>query len=113
VNEEERILRFLGLARRAGFVESGYDAVVTSVKLKTAKMIIMATDISRNTLDKLLSMAETTEEPMPEIYRFSTMDSLGNAIGKPPRALVAITDDGFTNKLKTMLEGFDKREEHD
>ena len=40
--QKQRILRFLGLAQRAGFVESGFDAVVKIIYNNKVKMIIMA-----------------------------------------------------------------------
>ena len=109
--QKQRILRFLGLAQRAGFVESGFDAVVKTIYNNKAKMIIMAQDISGNTLSKFLDVASEVDTRMPEIYRFSDMSELGYAIGKPARALLAVTDDGFRNKLSELLEGLSDEEE--
>lgn len=40
---------------------------------------------------------------MPDAYSFSTMYELGRAIGKPDRAIVAVTDQGFADKLSAEL----------
>ena len=47
-----RILNYLGIARRAGFLVSGTDAVIASLE-KKAKLVVIATDASSATKDKL------------------------------------------------------------
>lgn len=110
MNDEEKILRFLGLAARAGCVESGFDAVSGSILKNKVEVLIIARDISRNTLNKLMDLSSKTELPT-KAYSFSTMKDLGFAIGKPDRALVAVLDQGFANKLVSMLDAFEYEEE--
>lgn len=40
---------------------------------------------------------------MPDAFSFSTKYELGKAIGKPDRAIVAVTDQGFADKLSAEL----------
>ncbi|MCQ2482312.1 MAG: ribosomal L7Ae/L30e/S12e/Gadd45 family protein [Clostridia bacterium] len=110
MDDKEKILRFLGLAVRAGSVESGFDAVAGCIAKGNAKMLIIARDISRNTLNKFLDLSSKAD--MPErAYSFGTMEELGEAMGKNSRALIAITDKGFADKLSSMLEVFEYKEE--
>ena len=103
--DKKRILQFIGLATRAGKMVSGFEATVDSVSKGEVKILLISEDISRNTLSKLLdNIAASAYEP--EAYRFGTAEELGNCTGKRPRAIVAITDEGFANKLRVMLEEY-------
>lgn len=104
---EDRILGFMGLAMRAGKVICGFDAVCNSLKKREVKLLIFAGDISRNTLDKLLTLGEKCIE-LPDAYSFSTAGRLGDALGKSPKAVIGISDDGFARKLSEMLNDFDE-----
>jgi len=103
LQDELNILRFLGLAARAGKVISGYDQVVSALNKGQVKLLILATDISKNTLSRILDIAQNSDLDMPDAFSFSTMFELGKAIGKPDRAIVAVTDKGFADKLSAML----------
>ncbi len=103
MRNELNILRFLGLAAKAGKVISGFDQVESSIRKGTAKLLIISTDISKNTLSHLLDIGAKGDVTMPDAFSFSTMFELGKAIGKPDRAIVAITDTGFADKLSAML----------
>ena len=103
MREELNILRFLGLAAKAGKVISGFDQVESPIRKGTAKLLIISTDISKNTLSRLLDIGARGDVDMPDAYSFSTMYELGRAIGKPDRAIVAVTDQGFADKLSAEL----------
>ncbi|MCQ2466427.1 MAG: ribosomal L7Ae/L30e/S12e/Gadd45 family protein [Clostridia bacterium] len=107
---EQDILKFLGLAQRASKVVSGNDMLLDEVARGNIKLLIIAKDVSKNTLDKFLSTVAKFDKEIPA-YRFADKESLGNAIGKPDRALVGLTDDGFAKKLEIMLDRFDNKEE--
>ena len=107
---KEDILKFLGLAQRASKVVSGNDQLLDEISKGRVKLILIARDISKNTLDKFLGAVSKANKEIPA-YRFADKYSLGNAIGKPDRALVGITDEGFAKKLEIMLERFDYKEE--
>lgn len=106
---ESDILRFLGLAMRASKVVSGNDQILQEARKGRIKLLIIARDISENTLEKFLRAVEAAELEIPA-YRFADKFSLGNAIGKPDRALVGVTDEGFAGKLEIMLNRFEYKE---
>ena len=108
---ENDILRFLGLAMRASKVVSGNDQLVQEVRRGHVKLLLIARDISENTLDKFLDVIQKADLEIPVAYRFADKFSLGNAIGKPDRALVGVTDEGFAGKLEIMLDRFEYKEE--
>lgn len=103
MSDELNILRFLGLAAKAGKVTSGFDQVEAAIRKGNVKLLILSTDISRNTLSQLLDIGSKNNIGMPDAYSFATKEQLGRAIGKPDRAVVAITDEGFAGKLSAML----------
>ena len=107
MSDELNILRFLGLAARAGKVISSYDQVESSIRKGTVKLLIISKDISKNTLSRLLDIGAKEDIAMPDAYSFSTKFDLGKAIGKPDRAIVAVTDQGFADKLSAELSKVD------
>lgn len=104
----DRIHKFIGLAARAGKVVSGNDQVISELYRNNTKLILLAKDASSNTVDKFLKVCkdylDKGDSKEIVIYSFSSMFELGNAIGKPSRAIVAITDEGFVGKLVQMLD---------
>ena len=103
MSDELNILRFLGLAAKAGKVTSGFDQVETALRKGNVKLLILSKDISRNTLSQILDIGAKSDIAMPDAYSFATKEQLGKAIGKPDRAVVAVTDTGFADKLSAML----------
>lgn len=103
--DKKRILQFIGLATRAGKIVSGFEATVDAINKGEVEVLVISEDISRNTLSKLLDCVEASDSE-PEAYRFGTAEELGNCIGKRPRAIVAVTDIGFADKLKGMFEEY-------
>lgn len=110
MTEEDKILRFIGLAMRAGKVVSGFDAVVSAVRSGNAELLIISKDISANTLNKLMDKVAECDTSV-DAYSFSRARALGDAIGRPDRAVLAITDKGFASKLALMIEEFDDTKE--
>lgn len=85
---------------------------MSAIKKGQAKLIILAKDISRNTLNKLLDESSKAIVNMPDAYSFGTQFELGRAIGKPDRAIVVVTDDGFAKRLSEMLSQLDEQEDN-
>lgn len=107
---KQDILKFLGLAQRASKVISGNDQLLEEVARGKVKLLIIAEDVSKNTLAKFLGAVTKFNKEIPA-FRFADKYSLGNAIGKPDRALIGIIDEGFAKKLEVMLDRFDNKEE--
>ena len=103
MSDELNILRFLGLAAKAGKVTSGFDQVESAIRKGNVELLILSKDISRNTLSQILDIGAKGDVKMPDAYSFATKEQLGKAIGKPDRAIVAVTDEGFADKLSAML----------
>lgn len=104
MTEKKNILGFIGLIKRAGKLVSGCDSVTGAIESGNAKLLLTATDVSQNTISKVLDSI-TYEIPM---YRFATMEEIGHAISSPPRGVVAVTDEGFAAALDARLTDYEE-----
>lgn len=101
----KRVCSLLGFAQRAGQVASGEVAVEQAIRRRKALLVILATDASANTLKKTEALCMQRSVPTRQAL---TREQLGLAIGRSPRASVAILDSGFAGALAEALRG----EEH-
>ena len=84
----DKLLSLLGLARRAGKIEPGFDAAVSAARGHKAALLLAARDISEKTLKNL---------------RYE-----GDRAG-----VLAITDKGFAKAVKELAEAVtEEKEEH-
>ena len=98
---EDKIYSFLGLATRAGKIVSGDDSTLLELKRGNVKLVIVAEDASDNT--KKLFKDKSSYRNVPYVY-FSSKLQLGLAIGKAPRAVIGIKDEGFAKKLAELTK---------
>ena len=96
-----KFLGMLGLAKRAGKVQTGEDICSKAVKSGVSKLIIVACDASDNTKKKFQDMCEFYKVP---IYFYGDKDTLGHAMGKEFRASLAILDEGFADGIQRELK---------
>ncbi|MGD2067209.1 MAG: ribosomal L7Ae/L30e/S12e/Gadd45 family protein [Gemmatimonadota bacterium] len=89
-------LELLGLARRAGAVEAGVDAARRAVRTGRAKLLLTAADASPTQLEKVAPGARRAGVPIREL---ATRIRLGEAVGRPPLAAVAVTDKGLAEQV--------------
>ena len=112
MSEEDKIYNLIGLAGRAGKAISGADAVKASLMRGKARILICTRDISRGTLDKILSAAQkgARKKSEPALYSFGESERLGMALGRPPRTVLAIEDKGFADGLAQMLDDLNEED---
>ncbi len=100
ISAETKIFQMLGLAARARKLTTGEDLVVSDIRAKRAKLVILSNDASDNTNKKLSDKCNSYNV---EKQVFGSRESLGHAIGKESRVVLAITDRGFAKKLSELL----------
>ncbi|MEI3604637.1 YlxQ family RNA-binding protein [Pseudogracilibacillus sp. SE30717A] len=93
-------LNIIGLAYRARKCSIGEENIINDIRNKKAKLVLISNDISESTKKKLTDKCSSFHIPYVEVEDRYT---LGKALGKPERVAVAILDDGFAAKLKTLL----------
>ena len=97
----DKVLAYLGLATRAGKLQSGEFSTEKSVKAGKAAMVIVAEDASNNTKKKFTNMCTFYKVP---IYIYGTKETLGASIGRELRASLALEDTGFCNAIKKQID---------
>lgn len=94
-------LNLLGLAFRAGKCTIGEESVIKDIQRKKAKLVLIAKDTGPQTRKKVMDKCGSYQIP----YKIADdRDTISQAIGKTGRVVIAITDKGFADKLKSMLD---------
>lgn len=96
----QKLYQLLGLAARARKVITGEELVIKEVRNNRAKLVILATDASKNTSKKIQDKCTFYNV---EYHSFGDRYQLGHAIGKESRVVIAITDSGFAKKMSSLL----------
>lgn len=97
----ERIYSFLGLATKAGKLVSGDETCEKMLKSAKAKLVILAEDASDNTKKAFADMCKYRDIP---IRFFGVKELLGRYTGKENRAVIAVLDNGFAERLMEMMD---------
>ncbi len=97
---ERSIYSLVGLSMRQGAVESGSFSAEKSIKGGTAKLVIIAEDASDNTKKDFTDMCTYYHVPF---CVFGTKDTLGHAIGKEFRVVMALTNPGLAEKISEQI----------
>ena len=98
---EDSVLGMIGLATKARKTATGSEACELAIKSMKAKLVILAKNASENTKNPVIRMCGNNNVAIRE---FSTKESLGKYTGKPVRAVVAITDSGFANRIMELID---------
>lgn len=98
---EQKLLGFLGLCKKAGKLIFGFDMTVEAMQKKTAASVLLSSDCSERTARNIKRIAE---ENKTEILILPlSMDEIGYAVAKRAGVL-AVCDSGFSKKIKELLE---------
>ena len=95
-----RALGSLGLAMRAGRVQSGADACDKLIKAGSACLILIDAGASPATRKAMTDACAYYSVP----YRLVPAGELGRAIGRSGRMAAAITDRAFAARLIALLD---------
>ena len=99
----DRILSFISLARKAGKIKSGEFSTEEAVRQGKAYLVIVASDASDNTRKHFDDMCRYRDLPL---YIISDSLSLGRALGYEFRMSLAVTDQGFARSLEQKIQAF-------
>ena len=106
----DKLLSLLGLARRAGKIEPGFDAAATAAKSGKAALLLAARDISEKTVKNL--RYEGDRAGIPTLRVSAGMEELGRACGVRAGVL-ALTDPGFARAVQKLAGApSEEKEEH-
>ena len=97
---ENQVINFLGLCMRAGRITSGLEACVDLARQEEAALVLMDAAASENTRKRIADACHSHSVPLYELSE----GTLGHAIGKKGRMVVALKADGMAQKLLTLLQ---------
>ena len=98
---QNNVMGSLTMCRRAGKLQLGMDTMKDSCANKTAKIVLVANDISPKTLKEVKYVCAKHKI---ELYDLEVdMNEVGYNLGKRV-GIVAICDNGFAKKIKTILK---------
>ena len=97
----ERIAGLLGIARRAGHIQIGFDAVVAAIAAGQARLVLCAADLSSKT-DKEWRYTARGKD-VPALRLPLSKEELSRALGlHKPVGLAATDDEGFAGRLQSL-----------
>ena len=103
---KNKLLGFLGIARKARAVVCGTEGVTQAVREGKCELVLCAGDISQNTHKRLQNTCSYYEVPC--IFTEISMDEFSRAVGKMSAvSAIAVTDPGFARKTETYFSASD------
>lgn len=95
---EEKMRNLMGLAMRAGMLISGEEMTIKAIQHKEARLVLVATDASNNTREKMKNKCQFYSIPFTSDF---TAEEISQAIGKS-RSICAFTDKGFADSYQRL-----------
>lgn len=100
LNMNNNYLNILGLAYRARKCTTGESLIIKDIQARKVRLLLLASDIGEQTKKRLTDKCNSYQIPYIEVDDRVT---LAKAIGKQERVAIAILDEGFAKKLKSLL----------
>ncbi len=97
-----KVLSLLGLAKKAGRIAVGGEAVSGALWQGSAKLVLTSCDAAKNTLRRLTNYEQIRHIPLPY-----PKEELGAAVGYRSCSILAICDAGFA---KAFISAFDRQQ---
>ena len=97
----DRLLSFLGICKRAGSLITGAETVTKAVSEHKALLVLYASDVSENSLKAVRRAAENNGVAVKELPR--NKEELSFALGRLS-GVIGITDEGFVRKILTLID---------
>lgn len=100
VPDNKAIAGLIGLAKRAGKLVAGREALQKAILSEGLDLLIIAEDAAPATVKELVKLAK---EQSVEMVFYASKEELGNIIGYTASAAVGINDSGFASRLKQIM----------
>jgi ribosomal protein L7Ae-like RNA K-turn-binding protein len=100
MDNDQAILNFLGLARRASKIVSGQDMILSEIRSGKIFFLFIATDTGKATQKKFNDKSKYYHIPVNTSY---TKAVLSDAIGMK-RTIIGISDRGMAKKLVELTD---------
>lgn len=100
---KKKIYGMVGIAAKAGKVQSGEFCTEKSIKSGCARLCLIGTDASDATKKHFADMCSFRNIPI--YMNVIDKDSLGHIIGRGMRASITIEDKGLADNVIRLIEG--------
>lgn len=100
MQQNEKVLRMIGLARKAGKAVGGETETENAVRSGKAFLVFVAEDASDNTKKHFSDKCAYYKVP---VRCLATKEELGKATGAAFRSSVAVCDPGFAEAIGKLL----------
>ena len=97
----DALLNMLGLAARAGAVITGTERVREAARSGSLHYVLVASDASDNSRDKLLPLLDARRIAYAVVYDRA---ALGGAVGRAPLSALGITETKLARRVKELLK---------
>ena len=97
----KKVMGLLGLATAGGRIAPGDSAVREAIFRGKAQLVIFAADCGENTKEKIMRLCLEKGVPTAE---FSDKETIGKAIGRDGKAVIALTDAGFAKAVQKLID---------
>lgn len=101
----DKFLQFLGLTKRAGKLQEGYNKCEDALKRKKIYLIIVSLDVSQNTVDKFINYSEKYGIPVINAY---SKKELGDALGLEEIKVIGVSDKKMSERLASLCKENEK-----
>lgn len=98
----DKIFGYVGLAKRAGKLSDGTDAVLGSVRAGKSKLVILSNNASAATAKKI---SDKCSYYNVRLLTYGEMETLGKAVGREFAACVSVNDENFANAIVRLMKG--------
>ena len=96
----DRLLSFLGICKRAGSLITGAETVTKAVNEHKALLVLYASDVSDNSLKAVRRAADENGVAVKELPR--SKEELSFALGRLS-GIICVTDEGFVKKILELI----------
>ena len=97
----DRAARYLGIARKAGFLTAGEENCGAVVRAGKAKLLCLAADASDNAARRAEGFVHGTKTPLLRVPY--TKDELADCLGTGSCSMAALTDIGLASSFVSAL----------
>lgn len=102
---QDKLLGFIGLARRAGALTYGQTAVMDEIKKSRAKIILFSSDFNEKTKQKILESCKNIKVlTLPY-----SKEEISFAIGTKPTGVLSVNDENFKKGI-LEVSSFEEKE---
>ena len=99
----DRLYNAIGLCQRAGKAQSGAFAAEKAIRAGKAKLVLLEETASEATKTHYEQLCAAHSVPMVLV------ETVGRAIGKDARIVMAVTDDSFRDMIERAMRNTDEK----